>query len=177
MSARAINEIVVMAQAEMRSIRARLEVEESGREVASLQGQLCGCKLLVGHICGRFSLREQMIEDLGDVPLKVPDLDDATLTDLHADIGILREDPRWLEVLLVIKADDEESQRFLLLEAEKSRDLDLRQGQHRAEELYLRLFNSVENETKRRSDEDERRRKEPELFEAQRKAPHPSTVN
>lgn len=160
----AINQIITIANSEMRTARERLEVEESGREVASLQGKIKGFNILIGHMSAEFGLTQIAIEDLGDRPLLMSVLTDEQLFELEQDVEALKADPRWLAVIERIQQDDEASKNFLLFEAEKSRDLDLRQGQHKAEEIYKQLFYQVKNESKRRQDERERKAKNPELF-------------
>ena len=160
----AIDQIVVTANAEMRTARARLEVEENGREVASLQGKVAGYKRLIGHMAAEFGLTEFAIEDLGDAPIRVPDMADPTLEALSAGIALLLLDPRWAAVLARIEAHVEEMKTRLLFEAEKSRDLDLCQGQYKGETVYRNLFDAVKWETEKRANKREDARKNPQLF-------------
>jgi hypothetical protein len=164
MGALAIDQIIVIANDEMRLARERLEIEESGREVASLQGKIRGFNILLGHMYAELGLTQIAIEDLGDKPLDMRELTDDQLQVLEADVETLQVNPAWLAVLERIGKDDEDSKNFLLLDAEKSRDLDLRQGQHKAEEVYKRLLYQVENEANRRQKEREEKAKNPELF-------------
>jgi len=164
MNGLAINQIITIANAEMQLARDRLEVEESGREVASLQGHIIGYKKLIGIMAAELGLTQIAIEDLGDKPLIVPDMDDETLAVLTEDIGILKAAEEWGEVQQRIEEDIETMKNHRLFAAEKSRDLDLCQGQYEGETVYTRLFNSVESENGRREAERERKRKNPELF-------------
>ncbi len=163
MSALAIDQIITIANSEMRTARERLEVEESGREVASLQGKIKGFNILLGHMCAELDLTQVAIEDLGDRPLYMSELTDEQLDVIEQDVAALKADLRWVAVLARIEADIEALKNHLLFTAEKSRDLDLSQGQYKAEEVYKRLFNQVENEGKRRKKEREEKAKAPEL--------------
>ena len=150
----------------MQRARDHLEIEENGRAVAAFQGNLVGYKKLIAHISAEFALTQIAIEDLGDSPLKVPDLDDEHLEILRFDIATLKEDPRWPAVIARIDADIEVMKNHLLFTAEKSRDLDLCQGQHKGETVYTRLFDSVADEARRRQADRDRKAKNPELFTA-----------
>jgi hypothetical protein len=166
----AIDQIITLANNEMQKDRDRLEVEDSGREVAALQGKIVGYKKLIGSVAAEFGLSQGSIDYLGGAPLKINDLEDATLDRLTFDIATLRDDPAWRAVLARIDVDVENMKTHLLFEAEKSRDLDLCQGQYKGETVYKTLFNLVENETKRREAEREKKRKNPELFEGEASA-------
>jgi hypothetical protein len=165
MSARAIDQIITIANDEMQRARDALEVEESGRAVAAFQGNIVGYKRLIAHMAAEFGLTQFAIEDLGDAPLKIPDLDDMTLVALRVDIESLKIDPQWSEVLARIDKDTEEMKNYLLFTAEKSRDLDLKQGQWKGETVYTRLFDSAEDEWKRREAKKQEKEKNPVLFE------------
>jgi len=164
MSALAIDQIITTANDEMQKARDQLEVEENGRTVAAYQGNIVGYKKLIAHMAAEFFLTQIAIEDLGDVPLKILDLDDDHLEIMRQDIGILKADPAWTATLARIDADIETMKNHLLFRAEKSRDLDLCQGQYKGETVYTRLFESVADEIGRRQAERDRKAKNPELF-------------
>jgi hypothetical protein len=164
MESLAINWIIVLANAEMRKDRARLEVEDNGREVAGAQGRIVGYKKLVGGMAAEFRLTQVAIEDLGDEPVEMKELDDDTLDALDQDITTIQKGDEWKALLARIEADIEGMKDHLLFRAEKSRDLDLCQGQYKGETIYQRLFNSVQSESKHREEKREQERKNPKLF-------------
>jgi hypothetical protein len=166
MSAPVINQIIIIANDEMRRARERLEVEESGRELAALQGNLVGYKNLVAHMAAEFELPQIFIEDSGDAPLRIPELDDEVLETFAVEVETLKDDRRWESVEARIDHDIGELKNHLLFKAEKSRDLDLCQGQYKGETVYTRLFEKVRDELERRHAAQAKKAKEPELFEA-----------
>ena len=159
----ALNEIIIRANYETALARAKLETEESGRVVASLQGHISGYKALTAFLAAEFHLTEGFIQNSGDSPNNAPDMDDAWLAVMDSDIRMLKEDPAWQAVLARIDNNTEHIKNHLLLRAEKSRELDIGQGQYRATTFYNSFFESIENEICRRKAAEEKKRQEPEL--------------
>jgi hypothetical protein len=182
-SGMAIDRLIVVVNAWTRYVRAHLEIEEGSRVLASLQGHLAGYKDLFGFLSAEFGLMESSLEDNGDIPTPtcaVEDMhtddfrrlgleaDDMTLEALRMAIKVLREDPRWYLLLNRVEEKTEEMKTYLIDYADKSRDLDLKQGERKGMTIYLRLFKAVEDEVRSREEERERKRKEKEqnsLFE------------
>lgn len=137
MSALAINTMIILVNAWTRYVREHLEVEESGRAVASLQGHLAGYKRLIGFLSAEFSLPQSVLEDDGDIPTptcKVEDMDtndfrqlgldsdDPGVDALLLDIKVLLADPRWFVLLHRVEERTEQMKTYLIDFAEKSRD-------------------------------------------------------
>jgi len=150
MSFLAVNEIVKMANAEIRDCHAKLEIEESGREVAGLQGKIAGSKDLLRFLKEAFDMTVFGIDDSGEAATVIPDMDDLALEALAIDITALKLRPEWSSVLAMVEERTEGMKNFLLFSAEKSRDLDLKQGEHKGMTQYHTLFNAVESERNRR---------------------------
>lgn len=159
----AINEIVIRTLKSIAECKAKLEVEESGREVASLQGHLGGYKQLLSFLAAEFSLNQAMIEDTADEPTTIQELDDVLFAGFKLDVIDLKQSEGWMRLVLRIVEKTGWLKDRLLFTAEKSRDLDLSQGFYKGMISYESFFNAVEGEAERRDKEAERKRKEPEL--------------
>jgi predicted metal-dependent hydrolase len=159
----AINEIIIRANVETELCQAKLETEESGRVLASLQGYVAGYRKLISFIAAAFHLTETMLENTGDTANEIPDLDDNRLLLLDLSIKALKGSDAWAEVQAKVDENIERIKCHLLFGAEKSRDLDIGQGQYKATTFYTYLFDAVEREVGRRKEEAEKKRAEPGL--------------
>jgi hypothetical protein len=161
----ALGQIIISAQSEMRKAQAQLEVEEKGREVASLQGHIAGYKEIIANDAARFHLSEFMLEDTGEEPFKIPDLSDDDLETMRMDVETLTAREEWKEVLSKVELNIDSMKNSLLYCAESTRDLDICQGKYKGQEIFKSFFNSVESEVSRRAKEAEKKRKAPSLFD------------
>jgi len=146
----ALSEIIVMANEEMRIAKAVLEVEESGRKVANTQGKISGIKKLISAICAEFHLTQIAVEDTGDESAIVPDLDDEAFELAKKSRDELAERDDWKKVLARIQGIIDYSKNFLLFQAEKVRDLDIKQGELAGMTVYKRYFDSITGDASRR---------------------------
>jgi hypothetical protein len=175
MSGLAIDRLVVLVNAWTRYVREHLEVEDGGRVLASLQGHLQGYKDLFRFLSSEFGLTQVSLEDNGEMETPtcaVEDMhtedfrrlglvaDDMTVEELRLDIISLRSDPRWADLLSKVEERTEQMKTYLIDHAEKSRDLDLNQGERKGMTIYLRMFKAVEDEARHRREERERKEKE-----------------
>jgi len=160
-----LNQIIISAQKEMRDAIARLQVEDKGREVASLQGQVAGYKEIINIIAGRFHLSQYELEDNGDEPCKIPDLSDADLNVVSADAKFLLERDEWKEVIERVEANVYQWKNSLFYSGESTRDLDIAQGKYKGQKIYEQYFRSVDNEVERREREAAEKAKQPSLFD------------
>lgn len=179
MSTLAANYLVTVINAQMRYVREHLETESSGRILASLQGHLQGFKDLFRYLSAELGLAEFALEDTGDIGTPVfavdriddcnlkmfgLELDDLALEAFQIDIAALRGDPRWPKLLARVEDKTEEMKTYLIDYADKSRDLDLKQGERKGMTIYLRLFQAVEDEARWREDQRKEKAKNPLLF-------------
>lgn len=160
-----LNQIIITAQKEMREAIDRLQVEEKGREVASLQGHVAGYKEIINIIAGRFHLSERELEDNGDEPANIPDLSDEDLEVVALDAKTLLEREEWEAVIERVEANVYSWKNNLFYYGESTRDLDLAQGKYRGQKIYERYFHSVDNEVDRRAKEAAEKAKQPSLFD------------
>jgi hypothetical protein len=160
----ALNQIVIMAQHEMRLAIAQLQVEDKGREVASLQGRVAGYKELVANIAKNFCLTESMLEDNGDEPSKIPELTDDDLEVVDYDAKALQEREEWKAVMERVESNVYAWKNELFYSGESTRDLDIAQGKYNGQKIYESFFEAVQNEVERRAMEAAEKAKQPSLF-------------
>ena len=161
----ALNQIIIMAQSEMRRAIAQLQVEDKGREVAALQGNVAGYKELIGNIAARFHLSQIMLEDEGDEPFKIPDLTDDDLAVVDSDAKALMGREEWQAVLERVESNIYAWKNELYYGGSSTRDLDIIQGKHKGQKIFEAFFESVQNEVERRAAEAAEKAKQPTLFD------------
>lgn len=161
----ALNQIIISAQAEMEDAIARLQVEEKGREVASLQGRVAGYKEIIGIIAAKFHLSQIMLEGNGGEPAKIPDLTDEDLEVVNLDMRNLRERQEWKDVIERVEANVYAWKNSLFYSGESTRDLDIAQGKYKGQGIYEQFFSAVESEVTRRTREAAEKAKTPSLFD------------
>lgn len=163
----AINELIVRINEASRDCKTKLEYEESGRVVAALQGKAAGFKSLLNFMAAEFKLSRLMMEDLGETSTLLPEFDNETIFNLEVQIVDLKASSAWAGVVLKIDEVTARLKDYLLFTAEKSRDLDLSQGQHKALVFFEEFFSAVGFESIRRKKVADEKRKSPEFeFEA-----------
>jgi len=145
-----LSQVIIQANAEMHRCQAQLEIEESGREVASLQGRIVGCKTLLQNIQVEFKMPAHAIENTNDKPLELADLNDEDITTMLEDKCMLVDSDEWKRVEARTDSTIESLKNRLLFDAEKSRDLDLSQGQYKAQAFYRNYFRRIEDEAEYR---------------------------
>jgi hypothetical protein len=161
----AINEIIIRTLHESAQCKDKLETEESGREVARLQGSVAGYRMFLSFLAAEFHLPQSVLEYTGDEGFEAPKLGDDQLISYRIDIADLKLSDAWVKVLARIEENTLKLKNFLLFSAEKSRDLDYSQGQFKATVFYENFFTAIENETARREKEAAERAKSPGLFD------------
>lgn len=141
----------------------RLETEESGKVIASTQGELSCCKLFLKTFDKEFSssfryetltLNEQRLPEIYT-------LRDKFLAALESQRQELEKDPTWETFLLKLESYEKQKKEWLYFSAEKGRDLDFVHGWRDCLKKPEELCNSIMYEYERRTKE---REKEPELF-------------
>jgi hypothetical protein len=159
----ALNQIVIICLDEIRLDRAKLEVEEKGREVAAAQGRIAGYKELLKVIQESFELPDIFFEDTFDRPMNIPDLADEIFFLLQDDIARLTELECWKIVLKKIAEEIEGLKTYLLFDAENTRALDICQGKRKGMMAYERLFNATKSDAERRERKAKEEKESPEF--------------
>lgn len=145
--------IVRKALFEKQAALDKLEVEESGRVVASLQGHIAGYKQIVLIIAKEFVFIPgylSILHDNSDKDILIADLEDEELALLAINAKNLINSTSWENVMKDVLGRTEELKSFLLFKAEKSRDLDVGQGTYHGMTIYESFFKAIDDEVERR---------------------------
>lgn len=160
----ALNHLIIRSNAEENAAKIQLEIEESNRKVANLQGKVSGHRRLMTYLADKFHFSQHALEYNGEQPEALPDMEDIEFGALVVSIQDLRTRPEWHEVESEIAHATEEIKTHLLISAEKTRDLDVAQGTYQGMTMYRDFFRSVETEHQRRDEKAKKDREQPGLF-------------
>ena len=164
MSGYVLKQIIILANKKTREAKERLLIEESGRIVAALQGSVAGYAYLIESLAAEFHLKQAMLEDTGDDPLDYASISYELEEAIRTDKAALVAGEAWADVLTRIVEKTEFLKDSLLLRAEKSRNLDVSQGYHKAMLTYQNVFDAIDWEEKRREAKRQEDRKAMPLF-------------
>jgi hypothetical protein len=139
-----LTQLVLRANAEMRAAHEKLEIEESGREVAALQGKIAGTKEFLRDLAEVFDLPMAYLEDEGQKPDDLLEYELDAIELINVDVSAVRTSSNWERLLEKLHARTEALKYYLLEVAEKSRDLDLVQNKHKAHFAFETFFRDVE---------------------------------
>lgn len=160
MKEQAVDYLVFRSKAEIELSKIELETEENGRKIANYQGVIAGNKEFLRIVFEQFANIQQDSEERF---FPVNEMDDDYFNDLILDCENLRKDDDWKIIDGLINDDTETAKSFLLFEAEKGRDLDVTQGQHRGQTIASRIFREIEGEKRRRENISEEEARNPRL--------------
>ena len=167
MENRVLLEILVYIAEGLRLNRAKLEVEEKGREVAKEQGLINGYKELEAMIAGVFHIRQPELDQIyenGSVHENIEEMDDGMLSVMIEDRDALVVSDEWLIVLDRIKTKTDFEKQKLWLQADGTRDLDLAHGLRDGMNCFTPFFDRLDNEKEIRQKKEEKRQKKEALF-------------
>lgn len=133
---------------------AKLQVEDNGRSVASLQGHIAGYKELVRIISDEFIVSPgwcTIAQDSADEDLVLADMSDEAIAELNADaMNLIKNSEQWDKVLRRIEEKTIELKDRLFKDGHSTRDLDLAQGHYYGMTIYEAFFKAIDNEMERR---------------------------
>lgn len=165
MSEIVLREIVIIVNDEDKKARDKLLTEENGRVVASLQGNVYGWRQLIEFMTSEFIGLESVTFGLDGTqkPMVMADLSDDDVLLLESLVLEFMESYTWK--LVKVRVDERIGQLkdHLLYSAEKSRELDIAQGQYKALVWLNRFFSDVvsaANFRRQKLADDAKRRKE-----------------
>ena len=164
---RALLEILCYIAEGLRLNRAKLEVEDKGREVGKEQGLINGYKELLAMIMGVFHITQPVFDDLyenGSEHDSVPEMDDDVLDDMIASRDNLVVMDEWKIVLDRIKVKEDYEKQCLWLEADTTRELDLAHGLRDGMNCFRPFFDLLDSEKEVRRKKEEKRRQKESLF-------------
>lgn len=150
----ALDAIITKAYHELGEDLAKLQVEDGGREVASLQGHIAGYKELVKIISEEFPVSPGW---LGAVEMNakneedLSEMTDEAIAELSADaMNLIENSESWGKVLLKIDSKTSELKDTLFFNGHSTRDLDISQGMYHGMTIYEAFFKAIDNEVERR---------------------------
>lgn len=144
---------------------AKLQVEENGRNVASLQGHIAGYKELVRIISEEFVVSPgwlNVAQDSSENDIVLPDYTDEAIDELHEDAkNLIENSEAWRKVVSRIADKTSSLKDDLFSKGHSTRDIDIAQGHYYGMTIYESFFDAIKNEIERR--EAARKEKESEL--------------
>ena len=167
MDNRTLVEVIVYATEGLRLNRAKLEVEDKGRQVNTEQGLISGYNVLLDAIKHAFGVQQHEIDniyDSGSVHEEVADMDDETLYDMLDNRNRLVTTDEWKLVLDSIVTKTEYEKEMLWEGGDSTRDLDLAHGLRDGMNCYKKFFDRLDNEREIREKKADDRRKKEALF-------------
>lgn len=150
----AIDAIISRTYYEKNVALGKLQVEDGGREVASLQGHIAGYKELLQIISDEFIISpgwlmaaELRAEE--DVPLC--DMSDEALAVLAADAkNLIENSEAWGKVLSKIESKTNQLKNDLFFKGHATRDIDISQGMYHGMTIYEAFFGAIDEEVESR---------------------------
>ena len=127
-----------------------LEYEDKAKEVATLQGELAGYKLLIDKVSKQFPIDFFYDEDVSGDPESIRDMDQDYLNLLCKDAAESKKDERWQNINTAIDGEIAEIKSYLLYSADGSRALPYCQGKARGMVVHRSLVTNLEAELKQR---------------------------
>lgn len=150
----AIDAILTKAFHENNMDLAKLQVEDNGRNVASLQGHIAGYKELVKIISDEFLVSPgwcAIAQDSAENDIVLPDMSDEAIAELNADaMNLIKNSEAWGKVMSRIDDVTKNLKDHLFTDGHSTRDLDLAQGHYHGMTIYEAFFKAIDNEMARR---------------------------
>jgi hypothetical protein len=145
--------LVVTINQRLRNAKAALETEEKAREIATLQGSICGWKKLLDLITDSFGPNIPFMEDSNEPAPVIESMEFGQLKKLHTEMEDLVKNPLWKILQKRVAENKEELKEMLITTADCARDLHLAQAQQSGLTAYDPLFTSLKDEFERRGEE------------------------
>jgi len=158
-----LKEIVTIVNSEVKQAKDKLLTEENGRAVALLQGKVYGWRQLIENIEAEFSLFSVLVLDTNGKPIDLPGLTDDDVFRLEGLVKEFVESEEWKKVKDRVAQRIGQLKDHLLYSAEKSRELDISQGQYKALIWPNNFFSDVSNIAswrRQKQDQEAKRKKE-----------------
>jgi hypothetical protein len=157
---------MIIIHAGIREIKEKLEVEEAGKKIADMQGQLTGFKKFIEYLSSNLRYSYNTLEMYTDTGDSIPELEKMSYTELESLIanyeGFKKED--WYKNFIEAINSTCENIKESFLHLDKPRDVWYEQGFYKAIVLYKKLINQIYSERDRRDNEKKRLEKDEPLF-------------
>jgi len=145
--------IVVTINHRLRCAKIALETEEKSREIATLQGSICGWRKLTDLLMDNFGLNIPFMEDNEEPAPIIEGLETSEIKKLYKDMEKLIDSATWKELTNKVAENKEVLKEHLITKADNARDLYLAQAQQTGLTIYQTLFQSLRDEYDRRNGE------------------------
>jgi hypothetical protein len=145
--------LVININQKLREARAALETEEKTREVATLQGRICGWKKLRVLLMDNYGVIIPVMDEANEAAPLIESIETREIKKLHAEMEELVKDTLWKSLLKKVAENKESLKEYLITKADCARDLYLAQAQQEGLAMYEPLFSSLKEEYERRGEE------------------------
>ena len=131
-----------------------LETEEKAKEIANLQGGICGLKKLLDYLLELFSsICAITYIDEEEKEIIIEKISTAQINELYKELTELIETSEWKELLKRTQDNREKLKEMLFSQADCARDLYLAQAQQDGLTYFNYLLGRVQDEYSRREEE------------------------
>jgi len=152
MYSKILSQLAITISQKLKKAKVSLEVEEKTKEIAYLQGEICGLRKLNDNLTDLFGVNIPYMEDAEeDAP--VEGIATVELKELNKELDALIDSTAWKELLKRVADNKEALKEILFTEGESARELYLAQAQQAGLTIYNNLFNALKDEFERRKEE------------------------
>lgn len=142
--------VLTAVYSRMRADKAKLEHEESGRVIATLQGRISGYNLLLEQM--KEHIPFLTYEDTGEEEVNPHDMEDRDLVMLS--IGLLTDRVYWTPIEKHMKYEVAQDKHYLYYKADKGRALDVTHGKRDGMLMFKGIFEAIKSEIESRREEE-----------------------
>jgi hypothetical protein len=145
--------IVVTINHRLRCAKTALETEEKSREIATLQGSICGWRKLSDLLMDNFGLNIPFMDDNEEPAPIIEGLETSEIKKLYEEMEKLIDSAAWKELTNKVAENKEVLKEHLITKADNARDLYLAQAQQTGLTIYQTIFQALRDEYDRRCNE------------------------
>jgi len=145
--------IVVSMNHKLRCAKTALETEEKSREIATLQGSICGWRKLSDLLMDNFGLNIPFMDDNEEPAPIIDGLETSEIKKLYKEMEKLIDSKAWLELTKKVAENKEALKEHLITKADNARDLYLAQAQQTGLTIYQTIFQALRDEYDSRCNE------------------------
>jgi len=134
----------------MRYCKNKLEIEESGKFIANLQGKISGYNLLLDQMKKNIPFLD--FSDTGEEEVVPHDMDDSEL--VFISMELLTNRCYWDPIEKFMKYQVAQDKHYLYYDCKKSRDIDVIHGKRDGMLMFKGIFQAIKNEINDRREEE-----------------------
>ena len=145
--------IVITINHRLRCAKTALETEEKSREIATLQGSICGWRKLSDLLMDNYGLNIPFMDDNEEPAPIIEGLETSEIKKLYKEMEKLIDSAAWKELTNKVAENKEVLKEHLITKADNARDLYLTQAQQTGLTIYQTMFQALRDEHDRRCSE------------------------